>query len=135
MNKINPLHIGVLLLVLLVFFMFKLSGVQQKLKDTKHHYIQTQTVAEELSGLKKEYANKQNIQKSINRILQNSALRTANITKKSTRKGLILSADSMDRVALNFFMSKILNGTFMIKGMQIKKLDEHHVSMNLEIQW
>ena len=135
MNKINPLHIAALLLVLLAFFMLKLSGVKTELAETKKLYTQTRTVAQDLAGLKKAYANKQNTQRSINRILKQPSLRSVNIEKKSTRKGLVLSAAKMDRIALNSFFSKILNGTFMIKGVQIKKIDENYASMRLEIQW
>lgn len=135
MNKINPLHIGALLLVLLVFFIFKLSGVKSELTQTKELYSQTRTIAEDLNGLKKVYTDKQNIKKSINRVLRQSSLRSAKIEKKLTRTGMILSSVSMDKNALNSFMSKILNGSYMIYGMKIKKLDEHRVSMKLEIRW
>ena len=135
MNKINPLHIGVLLIVFLAFFVFKLSGIKSELIQTKELYAQTRTAAQDLNGLKKVYADKQKIKKSINRVLRQSSLRSAKIEKKLTQTGIILSSTSMDKNALNSFMSKILNGSYLIYGMKIKKLDAHRVSMKLEIRW
>lgn len=135
MNKINPLHIGLLLIVLLVFMIFQLSKVKTELGQEKDTYNQTRTLALDLYGLKKVYTNKQQIQKSINRILRLSALRSAKIEKKLTRSGVILSSLSMDKYAVNAFMSKILNGSYMIYSMKIKKLDANKVALKVEIRW
>jgi len=134
-NKINPLHIGLLLIVLLVFMIFQLSKVKTELGQEKDTYNQTRTLALDLYGLKKVYTNKQQIQKSINRILRLSALRSAKIEKKLTRSGVILSSLSMDKYAVNAFMSKILNGSYMIYSMKIKKLDANKVALKVEIRW
>ena len=38
MNRINPLHIGALLIAILLFSMFKLSSVTSELKEVKLDY-------------------------------------------------------------------------------------------------
>ncbi len=135
MNRINPLHIGALLVAILLFSIFKLSSVKSELAEVKLDYKETEILATKLSGLKSVYADKKAVKKSLTRVLKLSSLRSANIEKKSKKNSVVLSCASMDKNALNALMGKLLNGAYQINSFKIKKLSESKVSLIMEIKW
>jgi len=135
MNRINPLHIGALLLVVLLFSIFKLSSAKSDLVEVKAQFKETQELVTKLSGLKSVYADKKSVKKSLSRVLNLSSLRSANIVQKSRKNGVTLSAASMDKNALNSLMGKLLNGAYQINSFKIKKLSDSKVSFEMEIKW
>ena len=135
MNQVNPLHIAILLAVILSFVSFKLVSAKQEFSDAQSSFKKTQKIAVELSSLKKVYADKKKLKKSLKRILQLSSLRSANISKTDKKSEVLLSSRSMNKKALNTLMGKILNANFNIKILKIKKLSEKKVSLYMEIKW
>jgi len=135
MNRINPLHIGALLIVVLAFFIFNLGKVKEELHHDNILYKETLTLSTHLVGLRDVYGDKNAIKKSINRILHQSSLRSAKIAKKITSTGLKISSESMDRRALNSLMGKILNGSYNIASLKIKRLSDKTASLKMEIKW
>ncbi|MEA3228741.1 MAG: hypothetical protein U9P38_06700 [Campylobacterota bacterium] len=135
MNSVNPLHIALLLLVVLSFISFKLIESKQELVDIKNSYQETHKVALELRDLKKVYADKKRLKRSLQRVLKLPSLRQAEIVKIDKKSEFILSSKSMDKKALNSLMGKILNGNFNIKIVKIKRLNEKKVSLYMEIKW
>ena len=135
MNRLNPLHIGALLIVVLLFISSKLVESKNQLLEAKSSYQETQKVAIELSDLKKVYADKKRLKKSLYKILQLSSLRSANIVKTTKKSEIILSSKSMEKKALNSLLGKILNANFNIKILKIKKLSDKKASLYMEIKW
>jgi len=135
MNRINPLHIGILLIVILAFFIFQLGEAKKELHETNILYKETLTLSTQLVGLREVYGDKNAIKKSINRILNQSSLKSANIVKKVTSTGLKISSESMDRGALNSLMGKMLNGSYNIASLKIKRLSDKTASLKMEIKW
>ncbi len=135
MNRINPIHIAALLIVLLFFIMLKLNAVKEELADTKESYAQTLVLAQKIKGLKSSYFNKTKVLKSINTLLRNGTVRSADITKKVTNSSILLTSDNMNIRSLNFLMGKILNGSYVISDLQIKRLTDKKASLKLEITW
>jgi len=125
MNRINPLYLGAFLVVLLVFSSFKLSGAKSDLTDMKEAYKQSSKLSTELSGLKKVYSKKVKL----------SALKTASVVQKTTKTGVILSSKGMNIKELNSLMSKVLNGTYNVTALKVKKLSKTKVSLHMEIKW
>jgi len=135
MNRINPLHIGALIIVILAFFIFKLGEAKKEYHDVNVQYKETLKLSTELVGLREVYGDKNSIKKSLNRILHQSSLRSANIIKKVTSTGLKISSESMDRRALNSLMGKMLNGSYNIASLKIKRLSDKTASLKMEIKW
>ena len=135
MNRINPVHIGILLLVILMFAFFKLGGAKVDYSEQKESYKETMQLANELSGLKKVYSAKVQSKKSIQKILRHSYLRSAEISKNIKKSHIIIASKSIDIKALNFLMGKLLNGTYQISSMKIKRLSDAKVSFDMEIKW
>lgn len=135
MNRINPIHIGILLIVILVFISMKLHSVQAEYNLEKDSYKKTLLLADELKGLKDVYSNKIQIKKSIQKILRHSSLRSANISQDMKKNRIKISSKSIDIKALNFLMGKLLNGTYQIDSLKIKRLSDIKASLDLEIKW
>ncbi|MFK5937061.1 MAG: hypothetical protein QM497_01580 [Sulfurimonas sp.] len=135
MKRINPLHIGVLLIVFLLFFTLKLSTLKDTLKNEKKAYRETVQIATKLQGLKAVYADKIGVKKSLNRVLHQRVLKSANIEKKFNAKGVVLSAEAITLRQLNYFMGKILNGSYRITLLKIKRISKEKASLKLKIKW
>lgn len=135
MNRINPLYIGAFLVLFLIFSIYLQISSQNELKEVKEGYKKTQKIAEELSSLKNAYASKKDSERSFKRIVSQSILKSASITAKYKKSSVTLSSSSIDKQALEFLMGKILNSSYDIRKMKIKRLSEQKATLELEIRW
>lgn len=135
MNQINPLHIGALLVVLLAFLFFTLSGAKKDLLEEKELYAQSEKLAIELNALKDVYADMKKTQVSVERLLSQSFLKPAALVIKKDKISIKISSKSIDARVLDSLMSKILNGSYKIKELKIKKLSPTTASLEMEILW
>lgn len=135
MSRLNPLYIALLLVGVLLFMMMRLHSAQQELNQEKLLYSKTQLLADKIYGLKSTYFNKTKVQRSLNTILRRSLLRNANITKKVTNSSFLFTSDNMNIRSLNFLMSKVLNGTYDIAQLKIRRLSDEKASLKMEIKW
>lgn len=135
MNRINPLYIGLLLVGILLFLLTQLSSAKKDLKDAKSEHQVTTEIVNELGSLKSVYGSKAKVKKALKRILALSSLKSADIKESSTKSGINLSSSSMDKVALDALMGKLLNGAYNIEKFKIKKIDDKKVSFEMEIKW
>ncbi len=135
MNRVNPLHIILLLIVVLFFAFFKLAGIKSELKELQQEYKKSQKVAEELVSYKKLYGNRKRVQKALQKIVSQRSLQSANIKLLQRPNSLEIKSASMKLNELNSLISKILNGSYEIKRLKIKSLDATHASIAVEIAW
>jgi len=135
MNQINPLQIGALLVVVIAFLFFKLHGVKAELVEATESYKMSEKLAVEVSSLKSVYANKKKTKNAINRILAQGSLRAAALDIKRNKKSIKISSKSIETKALNSLMGKILNGSYNVTTLKIKRLSETKASLDMEIQW
>jgi hypothetical protein len=118
-----------------LFLVVKLNGAKSALKEEQDRYQKTLTLANELTSLRKSYFDKVTVQRGINSILSQSILRSANIKKKVSNRNILLSAEALDLASLNYLMSKILNGSYVIGELKIKRVDDEKASLKMEIKW
>ncbi|SFV70789.1 hypothetical protein MNB_SM-5-1485 [hydrothermal vent metagenome] len=135
MNRINPLQIILLLIVLVAFIVVKLHNAKEELVDAKSSYEKTVVLADKIEGLKSSYFDKTKIQKGINRILRSSLLRASNINKRVTHSSILLTSQNMNINSLNFLLGKILNGNYVVNRLEIKQLSDRKASLQMEIKW
>lgn len=135
MNRINPIYVGALLLIIVGFMLLNLSSAKDEYAEAKVSYKETLIIANELSGLKAVYADKKKIKKSLQKILNSSVLKESKIEQQSKKSGTTLSSKAMNMTAVNYLMGKLLNGTYQIKSMKIKRLSETKVTLDMEIKW
>ncbi len=135
MNRVNPLQIALLLVVVITFLLFKLSSLKEELLEANESYKTSEKLAIDLNSLKSVYASPKKTQKAINRILAQRSLRGANLEIKREKKSIKITTKSIDTAALNSLMGKILNGSYNITLLKIKRLSETKASLVLEIKW
>ncbi|MDQ7042685.1 MAG: hypothetical protein Q9M34_04055 [Sulfurimonas sp.] len=135
MNQVNPLHIGGLLVVVIIFLFFKLSGVKEELIEAKSEFAVSEALAVDLNALKSVYGDKKKIKKSLERILNHPSIKAAKLKIKREKKFMKISASSIDTKVLNTLMGKILNASFNITSLKIKRLSDTTASLEMEIKW
>jgi hypothetical protein len=135
MNNINPLHIAIALVVVLFLSLFKLSSLKNDLDDIQKEYKKSEKLAVEVSSIKSVYANKTKTRKAIDRILSQASLKPAKLDIKRTKDSINISSKSINSFALNSLMGKILNGSYNITMLKIKKIDKETASLQMEIKW
>ncbi len=134
MNHINPLHIGGLLGVIILFLFFQLSGAKSEFKEAGHEYKKSEKVAVTLSSLKTVYADKKKTKKALERVLSLSSIKQAKLTIDRNKNSFKISSKSITTEVLNSLMGKILNDSYKITYLKIKKLSDTTASLSLEIQ-
>ncbi|MCF6330914.1 MAG: hypothetical protein L3I99_05140 [Sulfurimonas sp.] len=135
MRAINPIYIALLLISILLISIFSLSFAKSDLIKSKIAFLETSQIANELGGLKKAYLKNSSSQKDLKIILNKKILKEAKLDIKFKKNSVSLKSDEMDKKALNFLMAKILNGTYNVVSMKIKKLSESKASFNMKISW
>jgi len=134
MNQVNPLHIGALLGVVILFLFFQLSSAKADLKIADKEYKSSEKLAVDLNSLKAVYADKKKIKKALERIFAQSSIKQAKLTISRERKSIKVSSKSVETKVLNSLMGKLLNGSYNITSLKIKKLSETKASLSLEIK-
>jgi len=135
MSKVNPLYILTFLVILLIFSISKVNYSKEQLKSLKDEYTNIENIANELYVLKKIYADKRSIKHQIESILRNRALSDANIEKVYKKSSIVISSDAISLKGLNFLVGKIVNKTFNIKKLKIKKISKKSATLLMEIAW
>ncbi|WP_304546060.1 hypothetical protein [Sulfurimonas microaerophilic] len=135
MNQVNPLHIGALLVTVLLFLFFKLNTLKEELLEAKLQYQESKKVAVKLNGLEEVYGDQKKINSSIQRVLRQPSLKSAELTQKTTKDSIKITTESMNADALNSLMGKVLNGSYNISALNIKKLGDDKASLEMEIKW
>ena len=134
MNRINPLYIVLLLVIVFVFVSLKLDSVQFELADIKDEYKKKASLTYKVSGLQSAYRNKKDIERSINLLLRFPAVKSANIETKIKNNSIVLSSKSIDKNVLNLLMGRLLNRTYNIHSLKIERLSETRVCFKMEIK-
>ena len=135
MSRINPIHVAIVLIVILLFLVMSLGSVKSELVQAKSEYRQTEDIASKIVGLKGAYGDKKEVKKSLKKLLTLSQLRSAKIEHKIKNNSIVLSSNSMDKNALNTLMGKLLNKAYNITAFKIKKQSQNSVSFEMEIAW
>jgi len=135
MRQVNPLHVLLLLTVFILFLLYQLQETQATFHDAKEQLAKTKDVAYQLNALKKEYANKEYVVRTITRLLHQSILKSATITKEQKSDAIVLHAKKLSKRQLQRVLTKILNSTYKIKALHIKRVNEKSVDVDVEVGW
>ncbi len=135
MNRLNPLYIAALIMTILIIGIFKLQSTKNELKELKKSYKEAKILSTELSALKAQYKNKSKIKISLRSILKSPTLKSAQLDYSFKKSSLHINSKSINLATLNFLMSKILNATYQINKLDIKRLDDKKASFKMEIKW
>jgi hypothetical protein len=135
MNKVNPLHIGALLLTVLIFLFFKLGTLKEQLDESKLTYKESKQIANKLSALEEIYGDQKQINTSIQRVLRQPSLKPVKIVVLPSKESMKISAKAINANELNSLMGKVLNGNYNVSRLEIIKTDANKASLEMEIKW
>ena len=108
----------------MLFLSFKVKEAKVELDKANDSYKESVKMGSKLSELKKVYTKKLNL----------SSFKSASLTQKRNKTTTTITSKSIDIKVLNSLMSRILNGSYEITAMRIKRLNESKVSLYLEIK-
>ncbi len=132
--KINPLYVGLLLLMALLFVMFRLNESKETLHESKIVLEKVEAMADEIDALKRAWDAPKATVTAINRLLKAPQLKSANIQKVKKRGLLILSSKKANLKATNYFFVKLFNGAYILQKFEVIRLDDETVSFSVEIK-
>lgn len=135
MNRLNPLYIIALALFVAFFSLVKLQNVKTEIQQTQKSVDEKVKIAKELGSLKKVYSDKTKIKHALEKILRYSTIQKANISKEYRKSGVTLKVESINLVALNALMGKLLNGSFAIEKLNVKRLSDKKATLEVGIKW
>jgi len=124
MNRINPIAIVILLVMLLFVLIYMLELKKDVLSEQTQAYKTAKTVALELSALENVYSHRKNVKSSLQRILAHESLQSTTLDTRFKKRSLTLAAQSIDAEALNILMGKLLNAAFIIESLKVSSVNE-----------
>ena len=131
--KINPLYIGLLLLVALIFSIYQLDQSKVALHKSKDALVKIESMAEEIDALKRAWDSPKSTTTALNRLLKAPQLKSANIQKTKKRGLIVLTSKKANLKATNYFFVKLFNGAYILKKFDVQRLDDESVSFKVEI--
>ena len=131
--KINPLYVGLLLVMALVFSIYRLNESKTELHDSKIALANIENMANEIDALKRAWDAPKATTTALNRLLKSPALKSANIQKVKKRGLIVLKSKKANLKATNYFFVKLFNGAYTLKKFEVKRLDDESVSFSVEI--
>jgi len=135
MNRINPIHIVVLLTVILMYVLYSLDVSKRTLEENKAALKTTQTMANKLVSLKNVYADPTKTKQSLQRVLNDGSLRSAGIETAFKKTSVSITAQGIDLQRLNLFLGKLLNSAYVIDSMKVKSVSDTKADLQMELRW
>lgn len=133
MKRVNPLYVALLLLAALLVTVIRLHQSNARYAQTLQNLQQTELMARKIAALKTGWGDGNDNAAAIERILKASLLRNAGLTYEKLHSVMKISAKEMDRKAMEYLLNKLLNGTYAVKSMSIKRLDGQKASFEAEV--
>jgi hypothetical protein len=124
MIRVNPSYIGIFLGALLILFAFSLNQAHNQYYEAQSQYKESLKLATQLKSLKQLYSRRFSI----------STRAYPSVTKKTNGGKTTLTSKEITLQNLNSLMGKILNSTYRIESLQIKKLNDTKASFEMSIK-
>lgn len=134
MRQINPLYIILLLFVLLFFVLFQLIHTKAVLHEAQSNFDKTKEMVHNVIDLRQNWDNEKRTENALGRILKSSLLSRADIIRKDKRGIIELRSSTMDSKSASYLISRLLNESFVIKSMKIRRLNKEQVAFDAEIK-
>ena len=133
MNKINPLYIIALLLIMVIFMISKTGNLQQQINAIKVSIATTQITGKYLADLKKEFSNKQQHAKIAQSIIEQQGLMNDGNTFKVNPTNITIELNNLNNAQTQKVVSKLINSSLYITRFAVEDVDLNK-SMRMEIK-
>lgn len=133
MRRIHPLYIAPFLIAFIVILGVKIAQAKAGLHEAKSEFQKISELSYEISKLQDIYDNKEKTLSSLGTILKHPSLEDASLEQKVVVKKVYISSEGMRKSDLDFFISKLLNGSYAIVALEIKAINQEEASLKMEI--
>lgn len=133
MNRIHPFYIVPFLIAFIVILGVKIAQAKADLHEAKSEFQKVSELSYEISKLQDIYDNKERTLSSLGAILKHPSLTDASLEQKVVAKKIYISSKGMRKSDLDFFISKLLNGSYAIVALEIKAINNEEASLKMEI--
>lgn len=134
MRQINPLYISLLFVVVLLLVFIKLHNAKEDQNRAKSDLVKTEMMAKRIVALKRNWDDGKARERALEKVLKASVLRNAGLIKKRKGKIITVTTKKVDAKAVEFLLNKLLNGTYAIRNIQLRRLNNEYASMRMEIE-
>ncbi len=119
MNRINPLHILLILVIITIlsFYFLNTKKNNMKIESKKINLFKEKVFL--YKDLKKSWYNQKEIMKQVNFILNDSKLSGENINTTFNKKSVKIKLNFSNKKIVNYFINKLLNKKLRIKNLNI----------------
>jgi len=133
MSRIHPLYIALFLIAFMIILGVKISQARTSLHEEKYEFQKASEISYEISKLKDIYDNKEKTLNSLGAVLKHPSLKDALLEQKVVAQKVYISSKGMKKNDLDFFISKLLNGSYAIVSLEIKAKNQEEASLKMEI--
>ena len=133
MKQINPLYIALLLLVALAAVTLKLMEAHTTQKEALSALQKTEVTAKRIVALQKEWERGKESASALERLLRSAPLRETEFVTERKRNRIMITAKSIDKKAADYLLNKLLNNTYVITALEIRRLDAQRASLQMEV--
>ncbi|MFX4219281.1 hypothetical protein ACOL3B_10345 [Aliarcobacter butzleri] len=121
MNRINPLYIIGLFLVLVLISFISLSNQKNLFYNKINQFSDLEIKFKEYYDISNFWKNEKYINETIDEILNSSLLKNENIVKIVTKDNIKLKLETTSEQNLDSFLNMILNKQLIIRKLEIKR--------------
>ncbi len=132
MKRINPLYILILSLAAAFFAAYSASKKEKELEKLQIEYREKKDLALRLWALKNAYSPKR--KRALLQLLRSQKVQKSGIKFDEKPNRLEISGKNVDAKAANLVVSKVLNGTYNLKKLALRKANKG-LDLEMEIVW
>lgn len=121
MKRINPIYFIFLFLTMVFISFYLLNNYKKEYEDKLVTLDNINEKAKDYKNLTTTWNDKNFVQETINKILQNSIFKDSKITKNIRENYLQIKIESDDTKVLDNFLNRILNKKLIIQKLELKK--------------
>ena len=120
-NRINPLYIIILLLVMIFVSYSLLIKEKNNSFENNKQLVKTLKKVDEYNEYKQNWYNKKKVLSELNLILSNRVFKNQKQLKVQNKNAIKVKLESNNSKVLSNFLNKILNKRFLINNLELNK--------------
>jgi len=124
MNRINPIYLIIILILLLTIVIYKCNSLDKYIYNKEKYVFHLEESAKELSTLRKYWGDKELQKKRINSLIQSTFIKKFIKTIEKNRDGVKIYFENINGKEGDFLLNKILNSFVKIDKLKILKSDK-----------
>lgn len=133
MSRVNPLHIVLLALTLLGLGGYRLHLALEHNGQMHASLSEVRRVGERTEALRRTWFATPSANPALQRLLNSAAVKNGGVTMTRQGDHLSLRAARMDARSLDALLDSVLNAPCEIRSIEIRRVDDTHASLLLEI--